>query len=112
MHTIPESKKNHLWRKVVWFTDPEEAPLGPYHSVEVYCSEEANGYAVWYVRKLARDDQRGAPGVDNGDYLLNYFPKTARDDAIERAVLLAHSAPSADTVIVNLDKLAAAAQKV
>ena len=33
MHNIAESKKNHLWRKVVWHTDPEEHPLGPYHSV-------------------------------------------------------------------------------
>jgi len=112
MHTIPESKKNHLWRKVVWYTDPDEHPLGPYHSVEVYCSEESNGYAVWYVRKLARDDSRGVPGVENADYLLNYFPKTARDDAIERAVLIANSDPSMDRIIENLDKLAAASQKV
>ncbi len=112
MHSIPESKKNHLWRKVIWHTDPDEHPLGPYNSVEVYCSEESNGYAIWYVRKLARDDARGKPGIENADYLLNYFAKTARDNAIERAVLIAHSDPSIDKVIANLDALAAAAQKV
>ncbi|RJF98967.1 hypothetical protein [Noviherbaspirillum saxi] len=111
MHSIPESKKNHLWRKVVWFTDPDEHPLGPFHSVEVYCSEESNGYAVWYVRKLAKDDPRGA-GIENADYLLKYFAKTARDAAIEHAVLIAHSDASLDKVIENLDRLAVAAQKV
>ncbi|KRB84650.1 hypothetical protein [Noviherbaspirillum sp. Root189] len=111
MHSIPESKKNHLWRKVVWFTDPDEHPLGPHHSVEVYCSEESNGYAVWYVRKLGKDDPRGGR-IDNADYLLHYFPKNARDDAIERAVLIANSDPSADRIIANLDALAAAAQRV
>lgn len=112
MHSIPESKKNHLWRKVVWHTDLDEHPLGPYHSAEIYCCEESNGYAVWYVRKLARDDPRGAPGVENADYLLNYFSGKDRDEAIERAVLIAHSDPSPDKVIGKLDALAAAAQRV
>lgn len=112
MRSIPESKKSHLWRKVVWHTDPDEHPLGPYHSVEIYCCEESNGYAVWYVRKLAKDDARGVKGVENADYLLNFFSKTGRDDAIERAVLISHSDPSADKVIENLDTLAAVAQKV
>ncbi|HEY8606671.1 MAG TPA: hypothetical protein VIM12_06125 [Noviherbaspirillum sp.] len=112
MHSIPESKKSHLWRKVVWHTDPDEHPLGPYHHVEIYCCEEANGYAVWYVRKLSKDDTRGMPGTDNADYLLGYFPKNARDEAIERAVLLANSAATADAVIENLDRAAAAGQKV
>lgn len=111
MHSIPESKKNHLWRKVIWHTDPDEFPLGPFHSVEIYCCEEANGYAVWYVRRLAKDDPRGN-GIDNGDYLLNYFAKTARDAAIERAVLISNSDASADKVIETLDALAAAGQKV
>src|SRR5690606_13267842 len=74
MHSVPESKKSHLWRKIVWHTDPEVSPLGPYHSIEVYCCEEANGYAVWYVRKLGKDDGRGMSGMENGDYLLRYFP--------------------------------------
>lgn len=112
MHSIPETKKNHLWRKVVWHTDPDEFPLGPYHSAEVYCCEEANGYAVWYVRKLSKDDHHGPGSVENADYLLNYFPKTGRDDAIERAVLIANSDASAAKVIDHLDRLAAAAQKV
>ncbi|RZI43163.1 hypothetical protein EGT07_09975 [Herbaspirillum sp. HC18] len=112
MHSIPETKKNHLWRKVIWHTDPDEHPLGPYHSIEVYCCEESNGYAVWYVRKLSKDDSRGVPGVENGDYLLNYFPKTGRDDAVERAVLIANGAPTQDKVVETLDALAAAAQKV
>ncbi|RJG08013.1 hypothetical protein D3870_11885 [Noviherbaspirillum cavernae] len=112
MHSISESKKNHLWRKVVWHTDPEDAPLGPYHSVEVYCCEESNGYAVWYVRRLAMDDKRGAEHVENGDYLLNYYSKHDRDAAIERAVLAANSDTSAEGLIIALDKLAAAAQKV
>lgn len=110
MHSIPESKKSHLWRKVIWHTDPDLHPLGPYHSAEVYCCEESNGYAVWYVRKLAKG--RGAVGVENADYLLNYFPKTGRDDAIERAVLIANSDASVDKVIENLDKIAMSAQKV
>jgi len=38
--------------------------------------------------------------------------KNARDAAIERAVLIANSSPSADKVIEALDKLAASAQKV
>lgn len=112
MHSIAETKKNHLWRKVVWHTDPEEYPLGPNHSVEVYCCEEANGYAVWYVRKLGKDDTRGKSGTENADYLLHYFPKNGRDDAIERAVLIANSDASADKVIENLDALAASGQKV
>jgi len=112
MHSIPETKKNHLWRKVVWHTDPDDHPLGPHHSVEIYCSEESNGYAIWYVRKLARDDARGKHGVENADYLLQYFPKSRRDDAIERAVLIANSDPSVDKVIEQLDALAAAAQRV
>lgn len=112
MHNIPESKKSHLWRKVVWHTDPDEHPLGPYHSVEVYCCEEANGYSVWYVRKLSRDDKRGMQGVENADYLLNYYSKNGRDDAIERAVLITNSDPSVEKVIENLDRLASGAQRV
>ena len=112
MNSIPETKKNHLWRKIVWHTDPDEHPLGPYHHAEVYCCEEANGYAVWYVRKLGKDDARGLRGTENADYLLGYFPKNGRDDAIERAVLLANSADNPDTVIENLDRAAANGQKV
>jgi len=112
MNPIPESKKSHLWRKVVWHTDPDEHPLGPFHAAEVYCCEESNGYAVWYVRRLAKDDTRGARDIENADYLLNYYSKTSRDEAIERAVLIANSDPSADKVIQALDALAAAAHKV
>jgi hypothetical protein len=112
MHSIPESKKSHLWRKVIWHTDPDQHPLGPHHSAEVYCCEEANGYSVWYVRKLARDGVHSASGVENADYLLNFFSKARRDDAIERAVLIAHSDPSVDKVIEYLDALAAASQRV
>jgi hypothetical protein len=112
MHSIAESKKSHLWRKVVWHTDPDEYPLGPHHSIEVYCCEESNGYAVWYVRRLARDDTRGVTGVENGDYLLNYYSRNDRDAAIERAVLISNSAPSADKVLEALDRLASDAQKV
>ncbi|MES2026591.1 MAG: hypothetical protein V4448_13655 [Pseudomonadota bacterium] len=109
---IPESKKNHLWRKTIWYTDPEEFPLGPHHSVEVYCCEESNGYAVWYARRLAKDDPRNTPHSENGDYLLAYFARTKRDDAIEHAVLIANSDASIDKVIVALDDLAQSAQKV
>lgn len=112
MHSIPETKKNHLWRKVVWHTDPDQYPLGPYHHAEVYCCEEANGYAVWYVRKLAKDDARGVRGTENADYLLAYFPRSRRDDAIERAVLLANSADNADAILDQLDRAAASGQKV
>lgn len=112
MNPIPESKKNHLWRKVVWHTDPEDHPLGPFHSAEIYCCEESNGYAVWYVRRLAKDDTRGGQGIENADYLINYYGKNGRDEAIERAVLIANSASTADKVIEALDGLAATAQKV
>jgi hypothetical protein len=108
---IAESKKNHLWRKIVWHTDPEQHPLGPHHYAEIYCCQEANGYAVWYVRRLARDDIRGVEGTENADYLLNYFSPNDRDEAIERAVLLANSGASADKVIEVLDRLTANAQK-
>lgn len=112
MHTIAESKKNHLWRKIVWHTDPEEFPLGPFHYAEVYCCEESNGYAVWYVRRLAKDDQRSTSAVENGDYLLDFFPRTGRDDAIERAVLAANSGANSDLVIGALDKMAGGSKKV
>lgn len=112
MDHIPESKKNHLWRKTVWHTDAEEFPLGPHHSAEVYCCEESNGYAVWYARRLAKDDKRNGNGVENGDYLLAYMSKIQRDDAIERAVLIANSDANADNVIRALDALARSAQKV
>jgi len=109
---VPESKKNHIWRKVVWHTDPAERPLGPHHSAEVYCCEETNGYAVWYVRRLAREDRLGDPAVDNADYLLSFFGKTKRDEAIEYAVLAANSHASADEVLLALDRLSKSAQKV
>lgn len=112
MESIAESKKSHLWRKIVWQTDPEEVPLGPHHSVEVYCCEESNGYSVWYVRRLAKDDHYGRDGVENGDYLLDFFSKNNRDAAIEKAVLIANSDPSADKLIVALDNLAFAARKI
>ena len=112
MHSIPESKKSHLWRKVIWHTDADEHPLGPFHSVEVYCCEESNGYAVWYVRRLSKDDTRGARGVENGDYLLNYYGKNDRDVAIERAVLIANSDSDTDRIITALDTLAMAGQRV
>jgi len=112
MHSIPESKKSHLWRKVIWHTDPEEHPLGPHHLAEFYCPEESNGYAIWYVRKLAKDDIRGVTGVDNGDYLLNYYSKNDRDAAIERAVLISNSDPAVDKVVEALDKLTATAHKI
>jgi|SRR4051812_22542763 hypothetical protein len=112
MHSIPESKKNHLWRKVIWHTDPERHPLGPYHSAEIYCCEESNGYSVWYVRRLGKDDDRGVKGIENADYLLGFYSKNGRDDAIERAVLIANSASSPDKTIQVLDELTSAAQKV
>lgn len=112
MNLVPQSKKSHLWHKIVWHTDPDEFPLGPMHSIEIYCCEEANGYAIWYVRRLAKDDIKGRKGVENGDYLLQYFSKHARDAAIERAVLIANSDASAEKTIEALDGLAAAAQKI
>jgi hypothetical protein len=112
MTLIPESKSCHLWRKTIWHTDPEEHPLSPMHMVEIYCSEESNGYAIWYSRRLGKDDQRGVKGVANADYLLAYYSKQRRDEAIERAVLLAHSSDSVDQVIEALDNLALIAQKV
>jgi hypothetical protein len=111
MVEIAESKKNHLWRKIVWHTDTEQRPLGPHHYAEVYCCEEANGYAVWYVRRLGKEDGRGIEGTDNADYLLSYFSPNERDAAIERAVLIANSDASVDRVIESLDRLAASAQK-
>lgn len=112
MHSVPESKRSHLWRKVVWHTDPDEAPLGPHHSVEVYCCEESNGYAIWYVRKLGRADVRGTKSLENGDYLIQYFPLSRRDAAIERAVLLANSGSTIEELVAKLDEVASAAQRI
>jgi hypothetical protein len=112
MNQIPESKKNHLWRKTVWHTDPEQAPLGPHHSVEVYCCEESNGYAVWYARRLSKEDVRNNSGTENGDYLLGFYGRNGRDEAIERAVLIANSDASVDKTVAALDALAKNAQKV
>ncbi|MBS0308978.1 MAG: hypothetical protein JSS58_08410 [Proteobacteria bacterium] len=112
MDYIAETKKNHLWRKIVWQTDPDLNPLGPARYVEVYCCEESNGYAVWYVRRLTKDDARGLAGVDSGDYLLDFFGKHSRDDALERAVLLANSAATPDAIIGVLDKLATQGRKI
>lgn len=112
MKLVPESKKNHLWHKVIWHTDPEEFPLGPFHSIEIYCCEEANGYAIWYVRRLAKDDGRGRKGIENGDYLLKYFSRHGRDAALESAVLISNNGASIDKIIETIDDLAAAAQKV
>jgi hypothetical protein len=112
MNLIPETKKNHLWHKILWHTDPDDSPLGPFYSIEVYCCEEANGYAIWYVRRLARDDCRGPKGFENGDYLLKYFSKHDRDAALERAVLISNDGATIDKIIEKIDNLAAAAQKV
>ena len=117
--SLPEAKKHHLWRCTVWETDPDLHPLGPRHSAEVYCCEEANGFAVWYVRKLSHADARAGLGADavdsdvqNGDYLLGYFAHDRRDDAITRAVLVATGAASPALQIAALDALAKTVQKV
>ena len=110
--SLPEAKRNHLWRCTVWQTDPELHPLGPRHSAEVYCCEESNGYGVWYVRKLSPADMRSAAGVDNGDYLLGYFNRHQRDDAITRAVLVSTGAATPELQITALDALAKDARKV
>ncbi len=112
MSLVAESKKNHHWRKTIWHTDPDQYPLGPMHSVEVYCCEESNGYAVWYVRRLGKEDARGVKGVENGDYLLKFYAQSGRDAAIEHAVLLANSSDSAEQIIEKLDALALAGDKV
>ena len=109
---IPEAKRNHVWRKTVWHTDPEDFPLGPHHSAEVYCSEEANGYAVWYVRKLGKDAAIGMAGTEDGDYLLCFYARSARDEAIEFAVLAANEGMSAPEVVQALDQRAASAQRI
>lgn len=115
MHTdtemVPESKSQHVWRKIVWHTDPDKAPLGPYHSAEIYCCEEANAYSVWYVRKLSRGDPNGTASLENGDYLLAIFAKRRRDAAIEKAVLLANSGDTPEQTVVRLDELARQSQK-
>ena len=111
MDLIAESKKNHLWRKTVWHTDPDQHPLTAAHSIEVYCCEEVNGFAVWYVRRLGKQDTRGANGITNGDYLLRFFAKDRRDQAIEWSVLIANG--SDDVAIIHrLDELVAHGQKV
>lgn len=112
MDFIAESKKNHVWRKTVWHTDPDEHPLTAMHAVEVYCCEEINGYAVWYVRKLGKADGRGLASVDNGDYLLRFFAKDRRDEAIEWAVLIGNAGQDVDAVINGLDGLVSSGQRV
>lgn len=114
---LAEAKRHHLWRHTVWQTDPELHPLGPRHSAEVYCCEESNGYAVWYVRRLPHADARGQKmadaglanlpsGVENGDYLLAYVGRDRRDEAIMRAVQAATGAASPELQIAALDALA------
>ncbi len=110
--SLPDAKRNHLWRGTVWQTDPELHPLGPRHSAEVYCCEESNGYAVWYVRKLSHAEMPGLAGVENGDYLLGYFGRHERDDAITRAVLVSTGAASPALQIAALDALAKDARKI
>ncbi|MES2830984.1 MAG: hypothetical protein V4695_03220 [Pseudomonadota bacterium] len=112
LETIPEGKKNHLWRCTIWQTDPELHPLGPHHSVSVYCCEEANGYAVWYVRRLPHANQNTVPGVENGDYLLSYFGRNRRDDAITFAVHASTSSASSELQIAALDERAKHVQKI
>ena len=112
MDYIAETKKNHLWRKIVWQTDPDEHPLGPARYVEIYCCEESNGFAVWYVRRLAKDDTRGLANVESGDYMLDFFAKNDRDNALERAVLLANGADNVDKIIASLDQLATKAKRL
>lgn len=109
---LPEVMRQNIWRMTIWQTDPELHPLGPRHSVEVYCCEEANGFAVWYVRRLPHAEQRDLHGVENGDYLLSYFSRDRRDDAITRAVLISHGATTPELQIAALDRLALQAQKV
>jgi len=109
---IPEGKKNHLWRCTIWHTDPELHPLGPHHNVEVYCCEESNGFAVWYVRKLPHAGQHSTTGIENGDYLLAYFGRHRRDDAITHAVLASTGSASPELQIAALDELARNVQKI
>lgn len=109
---IAESKKNHVWRKTVWHTDPDEHPLTPANSAEVYCCEESNGYGVWYVRKLGKSGPTGIAGVDNGDYLLKYFSRLRRNEAIEWAVLMSNSAADVADIVRNLDRHIAEGQKI
>lgn len=109
---IAESKKNHVWRKTVWHSDPDEHPLTPASSVEVYCCEESNGYGVWYIRKLGKSAPAGLAGTENGDYLLRFFSKVRRDEALEWAVLISNSAADATEVILNLDRRVAEGQKI
>jgi len=101
-----------VWRKTIWHTDPDEHPLGPHHFAEIYCCEETNGYTIWYVRRLAKEDGLGNDDVENADYLLSYFSKNHRDEAIERAVLVSNSHETAGEIIAALDALAKAAQKI
>lgn len=115
---VTEAKRNHLWRHTVWQTDPELHPLGPRHCAEVYCCEESNGHAVWYVRKLPHADggaagaANGTVKVGNGDYLLAYFGRHQRDEAILHAVQAATGAGSAEAQIAVLDAVARSAQKI
>jgi hypothetical protein len=112
MHLVPETKKNHVWRKTIWHTDQDLRPLGPHHFADIYCCEETNGYTIWYVRRLSKEDNLGRIDVENADYLLSYFSKDNRDVAIERAVLISNSHTSADATLKALDELAKAAQKI
>jgi len=108
----PEGKKNHLWRHTIWHTDPELHPLGPHHNVEIYCCEESNGFAVWYVRKLPHAGSHTATGVENGDYLLAYFGRGSRDEAITHAVLSSTGCTSSELQIEALDQQARHSRKL
>jgi len=67
---------------------------------------------VWYVRRLSKEDRLGNPDTENGDYLLSYFAKDRRDDAIEHTVLIANDGADAHAVVTALDALAKSAQRI
>jgi hypothetical protein len=72
---------------------------------DVVCVQESSGYAVWYERKLAQNDERFQNGVENGLYLLRFFAPPNREDAIEYAVLAANNDRDAAKQIRALDSL-------
>lgn len=79
-----EFKARTVWSKFLSY-ERTDAIFGETWYAGVFCVREVSGYAVWYRRWLKDDNDEAVAA--NGDYLLRFYSPTARDEAIEFAVL-------------------------
>lgn len=110
-----ESGDRTVWKKFLKYVPPaDNSFFSDATSAGIYCIREVSGYAVWYRRWLEkRSDEAPPPEVTlDGNYLLKFFELSARDEAIEFAVLSAMPGHGADAAVAELDELAKSALKV